>query len=430
MMPLDFRNLFYALPDKYLLLDANGIVLDLNDSHAASSLSGRSRAEVAGQHFLAVWPPNSEAAGNVVLNSHEQVRHTRQPHTMPLLRYDMPNADLPGGYEQRYWEATHYPVVAESGELRYILQRTEDVTARQLAEAQRAESQRQLAAEQERSRFILESVPVMVWTANTHGERDYFNPRWLEFTGRALEQELHQGWAESIYPDDRARVRALWAAAVAQGTPYQAEYRLRRPDGQHRWVLMRATPRRNAAGDTFWIGGGTDIHDQKLMVQELQETNERQAELAEQQYVAFKQLRNQRQDFYTMFMEVPALVCVLSGPSYRYTLVNAAYQRLFGSRELLGLPVAQALPELVNQGIIDLLANVYQTGQTYYGNEVLLHLATAEGSQRAAYFNFTYQRFEEAEGQAGILVFAYDVTGLVQARQALEALPGAARSAQ
>ncbi len=430
MTPLDFKKLFYSLPDKYLLLDANGIVLDLNDSHAASSLGGRNRSEVAGHDFFEVWPPTSTTEANVVRSSHEQVRRTHQPHTMPLIRYDVPNDALPTGYEQRYWEATHYPVVDEQGQLRYILQRTEDVTARLQAEAQRTEAQRQLVVSQERSHFILESVPLMVWTADTNGERDYFNPRWLEFTGRTLQQELHNGWAECIHPDDVARVRALWDEAVAHGAPYQAEYRLRRADGQYRWVLMRSTPRLSHEGGVFWIGGGTDIHDQRQLVQELQENAERQADLAEQQYAAFQQVRNQQQVFYNMFMEAPAQICVLSGPEYRYTFVNSAYQQLFAGRPLLGLPIAEALPELVDQGIIDLLGKVYQTGQTYYGSEVALHLADANGARHEAYFNFTYQRFAEGDGQAGILVFAYDVTRLVQARKALEVLPGANSAAR
>ena len=429
MTPLDFRQLFYFLPDKYLLLDAGGTVLDLNDSHAAASLGGRARAEVVGQHFLAVWPPNPSAASDVVSDSQEQVRRTHQPHTMPLVRYDMQSAAAPGGYEQRYWEATHYPVLDEQGELRYILQRTEDVTARTLAEAQRAAAQQQLAAEQERSRFILETVPVMVWTANRAGERDYFNPRWLEFTGRALAEELHGGWYTGIHPDDQARVRGLWEQAVAATQPYQAEYRLRRPDGQYRWVLMRATPSTSTTGDTFWVGGGTDIHDQKQLVAELQETNERQAEMAEQQYAAFQQLRSQREVFYNIFMEAPALICVLSGPTHRYSFVNPPYQQLFVGRQLAGLSVAEALPELVDQGIIGLLDNVYRTGKTYYGNESLLRLADAEGQLHEVYLNFTYQRFDEAEGRVGILVFAYDVTRLVQARKALEVSPGAALTA-
>lgn len=429
MTPLDFRQLFYLLPDKYLLLDAGGTVLDLNNSHAAASLGGRSRAEVVGKHFLEAWPPSSDTEGDVVSDSQEVVRRTHQPHTMPLVRYDMPSATAPGGYEQRYWEATHYPVVDEQGELRYILQRTEDVTARTLAETQRAAAQQQLAAEQERSRFILETVPVMVWTATSTGERDYFNPRWLQFTGRALAEELHNGWHTGIHPEDLARVRGLWEAAVATGQPYQAEYRLHRPTGEYRWVLMRATRCVSATGDTFWVGGGTDIHDQKQLVAELQEAAERQAEIAEQQYVAFTQLRSQQQVFYQMFMEAPALVCVLSGPAYKYSFVNPPYQQLFAGRQLQGLSVAEALPELVDQGIIGLLDQVYQTGKTFYGNEVQLRLADAAGQYHDAYFNFTYQRFDEAEGQVGILVFAYNVTKLVQARKALEALPGAALTA-
>jgi PAS domain S-box-containing protein len=430
MTPLDFRQLFYFLPDKYLLLDAGGTVLDLNDSHAASSLGGRSRAEAVGKHFFEVWPPTSDTEGDVVSDSHEQVRRTRQPHTMPLIRYDVPSAAAPGGYEQRYWEATHYPVLDDQGELSHILQRTEDVTARARAEAQRAEAQQQLAAEQERSRFILEAVPVMVWTATSAGERDYFNPRWLQFTGRALAEELHGGWRVGIHPDDQARVRSIWEQAVATSQPYQVEYRLRRFDGDYRWVLMRATPSTSTTGDTFWVGGGTDIHNQKQLVAELQETNERQAEIAEQQYVAFQQLRSQQQVFYHMFMEAPALVCVLSGPTYKYSFVNPPYQLLFAERQLQGLSMAEALPELVDQGIIDLLNTVYRTGKTHYGNEVLLQLADAAGQLHDTYLNFTYQRFDEAENQIGILVFAYDVTQLVQARKALEASPGAALIAQ
>jgi PAS domain-containing protein len=131
-----------------------------------------------------------------------------------------------------------------------------------------------------------------------------------------------------------------------------------------------------------------------------------------------------------MFVEAPANICVLSGPDYRYTFANPAYQQLFEGRQLLGLPIAEALPEVIDQDIVGWLNHVYQTGQTHYGNEVCLHLTTPGGEQRVAYFNFTYQRFEETEGQAGILVFAYDVTQLVQARQALENLPGASLSTQ
>jgi len=123
-------------------------------------------------------------------------------------------------------------------------------------------------------------------------------------------------------------------------------------------------------------------------------------------------------------------VCVLSGPTYRYSFVNPPYQLLFAERQLQGLSVAEALPELVGQGIIDLLDNVYRTGKTYYGNEVLLQLADAAGQLHDTYLNFTYQRFDEAENQIGILVFAYDVTQLVQARKTLEASPGAALIAQ
>jgi hypothetical protein len=114
--------------------------------------------------------------------------------------------------------------------------------------------------------------------------------------------------------------------------------------------------------------------------------------------------------------------CILRGDTFRYDFVNTRYQELFQGRQLLGLPLVEALPELRTQGIVELLENVYATGTTFYGNEIKLQLQRADGSLYEGYFNFTYQRFNENNEAAGIMVFAFDVTALVQARQALERL--------
>ena len=87
---VEYFDLFRALPDKYLLLSPSGTVLDLNDAHAASSLPQRRREDVVGLDFFDVWPPNSDTEGEVVRRSHQHVRDTHTPDTMPLLRYDLP----------------------------------------------------------------------------------------------------------------------------------------------------------------------------------------------------------------------------------------------------------------------------------------------------------------------------------------------------
>jgi len=415
----EYFDLFHALPDKYLLLSPTGIVLDLNDAHAASSLPQRRREEVIGLDFFEVWPPSSDTEGDVVRRSHQHVRDTHQPDTMPLIRYDLP---LPtGGYEARFWQATHFPVLTPAGELRYILQKTEDVTEKHLAEVHNEQMQRELAETHERARFVLEAVPAMVWTATPDGKRNYFNKRWLEFTGLPMQEQTGNQWMASLHPDDREKVRKQWAEAVTSTNIYQVEYRLRRADGQYRWVLMRAVPHLNEQGEvTVWVGGGTDIQDQKQMVEELLEANEQQAVLSDQTYRAYQSAEGQRDALRTLFTEAPAMFAIFRGPEHRFEFGNQRYLALFEGRYREGMPVAQAVPEAVEQGFVELLDNVYRTGQPVSGNEVSLTIPSLDGAPHQVYLNFSYQPFRENGQIAGVTAFAYDVTDLVHARQRLE----------
>jgi diguanylate cyclase (GGDEF)-like protein/PAS domain S-box-containing protein len=113
-------------------------------------------------------------------------------------------------------------------------------------------------------RSILDHAPVLLWTSDSTGARDFFNQSWLRFTGRNLELELGDGWTDGIHPDDRdATVETIFQAA-GEGLPYEIEYRLRREDGQHRWVRETAVPRRlpGASGVGF-VGACFDITEQR-----------------------------------------------------------------------------------------------------------------------------------------------------------------------
>jgi len=122
------------------------------------------------------------------------------------------------------------------------------------------------------------------------------------------------------------------------------------------------------------------------------------------------------------FQQAPSPICILDGPNFVYELVNPAYQRLFPGRHLLGKPLLAALPELADQAIPGILRQVYETGETFEGRELLVPLARADNGQvEDIYFNFTYQaRYNEHDHIDGILVFANDVTDQVLARQAVE----------
>jgi PAS domain S-box-containing protein len=132
-----------------------------------------------------------------------------------------------------------------------------------------------LRSGEEQYRFLSESIPQMVWTAWPDGGSDYFNLRWIEFTGRSLEKSLGTQWVDVVHPDDARRCVDRWRAAVREGRIYEIELRLRRRDGAYRWHLIRAVPMRDDQGALLkWFGTATDIHDQKLTERALQQAKE------------------------------------------------------------------------------------------------------------------------------------------------------------
>jgi PAS domain-containing protein len=179
------------------------------------------------------------------------------------------------------------------------------------------------------------------------------------------------------------------------------------PDGQ---ILM-------------WVGCNVDIHEQKLMVQELLEAAEQQSALAEQAYQTYQHAQQQRATLYSLFMQAPAQIAVVRGPEFRFEFANPNYLAALGDRELLGRPAAEAVPELVHQGLLPVLEEVYRTGVSFQAREVRHEFdADGSGQLRPAYYTYVIQRFSENGQPAGLSSYAYDVTELVLARRDLEQL--------
>ena len=424
---VDYQALFHALPGAYLLLTPDATILDNSDQHVAVSLLPR--AQAVGRYIFDAFPGDPQSQADL-LASHEAVRRTRRADVMPLLRYDIARpAALGGGTEERYWQITHHPQLDARGELQYILQTSEDVTDATLAARRAAEVQRALDDATERNRFILESLPMLVWTTRPDGTAEFFNARWTDFTGRSLADTLGWGWVADLHPDDVAPTTARWEAARQQGTAYQAEYRLQRHDGIYRWHLATGVPRLGPDGQIqMWVGCNADIHEQRQMVQELFEANEQQALLSDQAYAQYQRAQQQRQFLLDLFADAPAIISVVRGPEHRYEFANTSFRTLVGQQDVVGKTVAEVFPEVVSQGIVAMLDGVFRTGEPVKGEELLVQLASPDGSLRDCYFNFAYQRFEENGQPAGITAYAYDVTELVRTRQALEQLRGLAGS--
>lgn len=164
---------------------------------------------------------------------------------------------------------------------------TLDVTEQELAEnarLQTLETQRTiLDASEERFRNMADTAPVMIWIVDSERRCTYLNKRWLDFTGRTAEQELGDGWMEGIHSDDHAACLESYVSSFDERQPVELEYRVRRYDGEYRWVYDTGIPRFSADG-TFlgYIGSAIDITERKESEVALQTAHEELHQLKNQ----------------------------------------------------------------------------------------------------------------------------------------------------
>lgn len=118
----------------------------------------------------------------------------------------------------------------------------------------------------------------------------------------------------------------------------------------------------------------------------------------------------------SVFEQTPGFVAMLSGPEHRFVMANAAYRKLIGNRELLNRTVAEALPEIIEQGFIDILDRVQATGEPYLGQRERVMLGSADTDELVArYLEFIFQPIRDAQGAImGVLVQGYDITDEVE----------------
>ena len=121
---------------------------------------------------------------------------------------------------------------------------------------------------------------LMHWSVRPDLSCDYLSPAWLEFTGSTLDQALGDGWSRGVHPEDLTRWLDRCLRAFDEREPFEVEYRLRRRDGEYRWVLDRAVPRYAREG-TFlgYVGCCIDIDDRKRAEDELARSRERERKL-------------------------------------------------------------------------------------------------------------------------------------------------------
>jgi PAS domain S-box-containing protein len=170
---------------------------------------------------------------------------------------------------ERTYLSVKCPLWDDTGTPYAVLGVSTDMTDRKRIESALVESRRHYQA-------LAESLPHLVWTCRADGYCDYLSRQWADYTGRSAEEQLGEGWADAIHPDDRARVAQEWGLAVERGHTYDEEFRLRRHDGTYRWFRTRGVPLYDASGTLVkWFGSNTDVEEYKRSEQRLRAQLER-----------------------------------------------------------------------------------------------------------------------------------------------------------
>ena len=166
------------------------------------------------------------------------------------------------------------PEFGLSGEITGAINMVIDVTEIRKAELVLRQSEEQF-------RQMAELMPQKVWTADAEGNKNYFNQKWLDYSGLSFEELKDWGWEKIIHPDDWEKTKKQWQQSINTGKDYEVENRLLRKDGKYLWHLTRAIALKDDDGKIkMWIGSKTEIQEQIKQKQELEDAvKERTREL-------------------------------------------------------------------------------------------------------------------------------------------------------
>ena len=133
-----------------------------------------------------------------------------------------------------------------------------------------------LVESERRFRVMADATPVLMWMSGVDKLCTFFNKPWLEFTGRSMEQELGNGWTDGVHADDLQKCFKTYTEAFDARQPFVMQYRLRRHDGEYRWVADQGVARYNAQGEfAGYIGSCVDVTELVNKDEALRESEER-----------------------------------------------------------------------------------------------------------------------------------------------------------
>jgi PAS domain S-box-containing protein len=266
-------------------------------------------------------------------------------------------------------------------------------------QTERKRTEQALRESEARFHSMADTAPVLLWVAGPDGLVTFVNAPWLRFTGRHLEQEMGHGWAEGVHPDDYQPCLQTYLTALQARQPFTMEYRLRRFDGEYRWIVDTGVPRPAPDGSLLgYIGSAIDITDNKRL--EIERAEARASELAQREV--------------TRHME-------------EFLAIAAHDLRSPVTTVMLSVDMAQRRVQRLAAAITSLLPSATGNRPATLGGVVLAALATLERANAAVQrlARLIARLFDVAQARTGTLEIqrtACDLAAVVRAEVAAQRL--------
>ena len=361
------------------------------------------RIEVANDIILGYWGKDQSVIGKLLREAVpelegqpffellDEVFTTGKTYVAKAARAELNVGGVLGTY---YFAYTYKPLRNAKGDVYAVMNMALDVTEQVI-------SGRKIQESEAYFRQLTDTVPAIIWETTADGYCTYLNQQWYDATGQTQAEAEGDGWRNATHPDDKAEAGRLFVEANEKQTPFNVLYRLRRKDGSYRWAIDKGSPRRGLDGEyEGMIGTVVDVHDQTLARQALE--------------VSEAKLRS-------VIATAPAAMGLFVGRDLVVEMPNQTFIDIVGKGpDIVGKPLREVMPELESQSFLQILDEVYTSGQMFQSFAAQVNIVQ-HGVMTHNFYNITYTPLLDGNGAVyAILDIATDVTEAVKSRQKIE----------